>query len=105
MSLPTEFDALADALQRLMALLEESEERFWLPYLRRGLRDVQERKLAGATSVLGCYGGQDTLSDLSIGAVYRDQDPLRYRNLNARLVALRTEVFKCADQIASRRSW
>lgn len=105
MSLPAEFDALADALKRLMALLEESEERFWLPYLKRGLRDVQERKLAGATSVLGCFGGQDTLSDLSIGAAYRDQDPLRYRNLNARLVALRTEVFECADQIASRRSW
>ena len=105
MSLPAEFDALAAALNRLMALLEESQELFWLPYLKRGLRDVQDHKLAGATSVLGCYGGQDTLSDLKIGEVYRTQDLLRYRNLNARLAELRTEVFDCANQIASRRSW
>lgn len=105
MSLPAEFETLASALNRLMALLEECDEQFWLPYLKRGLRDVQDRKLAGATSVLGCYGGQDTLSDLCIGAVHREQDPLRYRNLNARLSELRTEVFQAADQIASRRSW
>lgn len=105
MSLPAEFEALAGALNRLLALLEEAQEGFWQPYLRRGLRDVLAHKLAGATSVLGCFGGQDTLSDLSIGETLRDADPLRYRNLNARLVELRTEVFQCADQIASRRSW
>ena len=105
MSLPAEFEALAGALDRLLALLEEAEEGFWLPYLRRGLRDVQANKLAGATSVLGCFGGQDTLSDLQIGEAFREQDPLRYRNLNARLAQLRTEVFDCADQITSRRSW
>lgn len=105
MSLPAEFEALASALERLLALLDEAEAGFWQPYLRRGLRDVQAHKLAGATSVLGCFGGQDTLSDLSVGEAFRVEDPLRYRNLNARLTELRTEVFECADQIASRRSW
>jgi len=105
MSLEQDFDALAAAVTRLIGLLDEAEERFWPRYLARGLQQIHVRKLAGATAVLGCFGGQDTLSDLVVAQSYRLQDPVRYRNLNARLGQLRTEVFECADVIASRRSW
>lgn len=104
-TLHEQFDELARVLRALISLLEEADERFWIPYLRRGLRQVEERKLAGATFVLGCYGGAETFSDLVIGLAYKDTEPLRYRNLNARLASLRTDCFESANAIAARRSW
>jgi hypothetical protein len=104
-TLQDQFDTLSDGLERLIGLLEEADERFWIPYLRRGQRQVDERKLGGATFVLGCYGGEDTFSDLVIGRHWETQDPLRFRNLNARLNVLRTEVFHAANAITSRRAW
>lgn len=103
--LTEEFELLHAHVQALIGLLEEAEETFWAAYLRRGLRLVEARKLAGATAVLGCYGGEDTLSDLVIGRRWEADDPLRFRNLNARLSHLRNETFAAANAIASRRSW
>ena len=105
MSLSDDFEYLAEAVARLIGLLEEADEGFWLPYLKRSLRDIKAHRLAGATSVLGCYGGQDTLSDLVVGAGRHDANTPDYRNLNARLSELRSEVFQRADRITSRRSW
>ncbi len=105
MSLNDDFEYLADAVAQLIGLLEEADERFWLPYLNRSLRDVKAHRLAGATSVLGCFGGEDTLSDLSISATGTESNALRTRNLNARLTQLRSEVFRRADRITSRQSW
>jgi hypothetical protein len=103
--LERDFDDLAAYLRRLIGLLEEADDRYWVIYLRRGLREVEEHRLSGATHVLGCYGGEDTFSDLVIGKRWALDEPLRYRNLNARLVALRTETFEAANVIASRRNW
>ena len=104
-ALAAEFDVLEKDLLALLGLLEEAEERFWHNTLARGLRQVRDRKLAGATYILGCYGGQETFSDLVIGARFSESEPLRYRNLNARLVELRTRTFESANAIAARRSW
>ena len=106
--LDEEFRELGAAVRELIGLLEEVDERedgFWLPYLRRGLRLIEENKLAGATAVLGCFGGEDTFSDLVIGRSLEKTDPLRFANLNARLGALRNRTFDTASAIASRRSW
>ena len=104
-ALDDEFLALEEAVRRLIALLEEADERFWIGYLTRGLRQLQEHRLSGATFVLGCFGGEGTLSDLVIGAQLENSDPLRFRNQNARLGHLRTAVFEAANVITSRRSW
>jgi hypothetical protein len=104
-ALESQFAALADDIEQLAALLEEADERFWIPYLERALRQVREHKLAGATFVLGCYGGQDTLSDLVIARRWETAEPLRFRNLNARLTHLRNRVFDSANAITSRRAW
>lgn len=104
-ALSDEFEALENAVMQLIGLLTEAEERFWIPYLTRGLTQIQENKLAGATFVLGCFGGQDTLSDLVIGAELEQSDPRRFRNQNARLGHLRTAVFEAANAITARRSW
>ncbi|MEZ5550794.1 MAG: hypothetical protein R3E82_07900 [Pseudomonadales bacterium] len=109
--LDEEFDELGDAVRALIGLLEEvapvagGQEKFWLTYLRRGLMQIDEHKLAGATAVLGCFGGEDTFSDLVIGRDLEVSEPLRFRNLNARLVELRNRTFDTASAIASRRSW
>jgi hypothetical protein len=92
-------------VEELIALLDEEDERFWISYLRRGLRQVTENRLSGATFILGCYGGSDTFSDLAIGERWRQTDPIRFRNLNARLGHLRTQTFEAANAITSRRSW
>ena len=104
-SLATEFEALENDLVALLGLLEEADERFWRNTLARGLNQIREKKLAGATYVLGCFGGQDTFSDLVIGSRYSESEPLRFRNLNARLTELRTRTFESANAIAARRSW
>ena len=102
-NLQSEFDQLERDLQQLVALLEEAGATFWSRMLSRGMSKIQARELAGATYVLGCYGGIDTFSDFTISA---DQfDELQVRNLNARLNQLRTATFESAQAIAARRSW
>lgn len=104
-TLHEQFDELVLCTEALIGLLEEADERFWIPYLRRGLAQVRDHKLAGATFILGCFGGEDTFSDLVIGQRWETGEPLRYRNLNARLGHLRTRTFEAANAITSRRSW
>lgn len=103
--LESQFIHLGRQLEALIRLLEEADERFWVPYFRRGLAQVQQNRLAGATFTLGCYGGVDTFSDLVIGRNWEETDPLRYRNLNARLSELRNRIFDAANTITSRQSW
>ena len=104
-SLERDFALLETDLQALLGLLEEAEETFWRNTLARGMRKVRDQKLAGATYVLGCYGGVETFSDLVIGRKFEDSEPLRFRNLNARLSNLRSRTFDSANAIAARRSW
>lgn len=103
--LDRQFDQLGDNVAKLIALLEESGDPFWIPYLKRGLAQIRENRLSGATFVLGCYGGLETFSDVVIGRALEDSDPLAFRNLNARLSHLRTTTFECANAITSRRAW
>ena len=103
--LEIQFSLLARDIEAVIGLLEESGDRFWIAYLERALRQVREHKLAGATFLLGCFGGQDTFSDLVIGARWATEEPLRFRNLNARLATLRTQVFDSANAITARRAW
>ena len=103
--LDRQFDQLGDNVAQLISLLEESGDPFWISYLRRGLAQVREHRLSGATFILGCYGGTDTFSDLVIGRRFEHSDPLAFRNLNARLSQLRTSTFDSANAITSRRAW
>ena len=103
--LAEQFNTLAHLLRQTISLLEESEERFWLAYLKRGLKKIDEGHLAGATFILGCYGGQDTFSDVIIGRHWEQDAPLRFQNANARLQSLRNDIFESASAIASRRHW
>ncbi len=104
-TLTDQFDALSHQLRQTISLLEESDDRFWIAFLQRGLRQVEERRLSGATFVLGCYGGEDTFSDVVIAQQWAESDPLNHRNANARLHALRNAIFESANAIASRRHW
>lgn len=104
-SMATEFRNLENLVTQLLGLLAEAEDNFWPAYFRRGLSRIQRHELAGATFVLGCYNGMDTFSDLVVGKQWQTSDPVRYRNLNARLTDLRTRVFQSANQIASRNLW
>lgn len=103
--LDRQFNQLGDNVAQLIGLLEESGDSFWIPYLRRGLAQVRENRLSGATFILGCYGGAETFSDLVIGRRFEHSDPLAFKNLNARLARLRTSTFECANAITSRRAW
>ncbi len=103
--LQKQFDELGEDVTRLIGLLEESQDPFWIPYLKRGLAHVRQNRLAGATFILGCYGGENTFSDLVIGRRFEESDPLRFRNLNSRLSDLRTRTFESANAITSRRAW
>lgn len=103
--LDRQFAELGDNVTRLIGLLEEADDPFWVPYLRRGLAQVQEHRLSGATFILGCFGGSETFSDLVIGRHLEQSDPLTFRNLNARLAHLRTATFESANAITSRRAW
>lgn len=100
-----QFDAIAEITERLVGLLDESGETLWIRYFRRALPLVKAYKLAGATHVLGCYGGRDTFSDLVIGEQWESSDPLRFKNLNARLQRERDALFAAANRITSRESW
>lgn len=103
--LESEFRVLERNVEELIALLHEEDERFWSGYLKRGLVQVAENRLSGATFILGCYGGHETFSDFRIGERWQESDPLRHQNLNARLSGLRTTVFESANVITARRSW
>jgi hypothetical protein len=103
--LDSQFINLGRHLEALISLLDEADEHFWAPYFRRGLAQVRQNRLAGATFTLGCYGGVDTFSDLVIGVDLRHTDPLKYRNLNARLGELRNRIFDAANAITSRQAW
>jgi hypothetical protein len=103
--LDRQFDQLGDNVAKLIGLLEESGDPFWVPYLKRGLIQVRAHRLAGATFILGCYGGAETFSDLVIGRRFEHTDPLMFRNLNARLSHLRSQTFECANAITSRQAW
>ena len=100
-----DFAHLAESLQQLIGLLEEGGDRFWVGAFRRGLIQVEEHRLSGATFVLGCYGGVDTFSDFVLAPDLEAREPLSYRNLNARLTELRTRTFEAANAIAARRNW
>jgi hypothetical protein len=100
-----QFATLARDVEALISLLEEADAHFWIPYLNRGLQMVKGNKLAGATFILGCYGGAETFSDLVIARPLQHTEALRFRNLNARLGELRTRVFESANAITSRRAW
>ena len=104
-ALAKQFEELAHQLRQLIALLEESEDPFWISSLQRGLHQVDAHHLAGATFVLGCYGGENTFSDVTIGRQWQQSHPLKYQNANARLISLRNKIFTSADAIASRRHW
>ena len=103
--LDQEFRTLERDVEELIALLQEEDETFWSNYLRRGLSQLSENRLSGVTFILGCYGGVETFSDFHLGERWQDEEPLRYRNLNARLNQLRTTVFEAANVITARRSW
>ena len=104
-TLDAQFTLLEADVRALVALLLEAEEGFWANALKRSIAEIEAHHLAGATSVLGCYGGVDTLSDLVIGRQWSDAEPQRFRNLNARLDYLRTRTFDSANAIAARRTW
>jgi len=62
---------------------------------------VREKKLAGATYVLGCYGGEDTFSDLVVYPELINSDPQQHHVLNNRLGRLRDTIFMVANDIAA----
>ena len=45
--------------------------------MQRALPKIEDHELAGATLVLGCYGGMDTFSDLELGKAIIQSDPIR----------------------------
>ncbi len=104
-ALGDEFEELGKNVRLLIALLREADEVFWSRTLERGLPKIEARELAGATFVLGCYGGVDTFSDFELAGELAATEPLRHRNLNARLTELRTAAFESAQGIAARRNW
>ena len=104
-TLNQQFIDLGNATRALVGLLNEADERFWVMCMQRALPKIEDHELAGATLVLGCYGGMDTFSDLELGKGMIDSDPVRYRNLNARLDHLRTKTFEAARSIAARQTW
>ena len=103
--LTQEFEQLGQHTEALIELLEEVGDPLWPRYFKRGLAMIRERRLAGATYILGCYGGHETFSDLTIGAEWLPDHPLKYEALNARLGRLRTAAFESASLIASRKLW
>ena len=105
MSLTREFENLLGLTHDLIALLEEAGDKFWPLYLKRALPKLEQRQLAGATYLLGCFTGQGSMSDLVLGAKLEQTDQLQYRTLNARLNRIRNELFSSAQSIASRKLW
>ena len=57
MTLNQQFIDLGNATRELIGLLNEADERFWIMCMQRALPKIEDHELAGATLVLGCYGG------------------------------------------------
>ena len=104
-SLEEDFKELGFLTRRIIGLLEETDERYWILMFSRSLEQIETNNLSGATSVLGCFGGADTFSDLILAKHLEESEPLRFKNLNARLERLRNETFQAARKIASRKNW
>jgi hypothetical protein len=104
-TLQDQFDHLADIVRQTDSLLQEGGDQFWHRYLQRALIQIEANQLAGATSVLGCYGGVDTFSDFVLAPGLEEENPLVYRNLNNRLTHLRNQLFSAANNITSRQTW
>lgn len=104
-TLNQQFIDLGNATRELIGLLTEANESFWVMCMQRALPKIENHELAGATLVLGCYGGMDTFSDLELARGLFHDDPIRYRNLNSRLDHLRTKTFEAARCIAARQTW
>ena len=105
-NLEQEFNKLEKSVLQTIGLLEEiGGQRYWLIMFRRALKSIKEKELAGATSVLSCFGGEDTFSDLRLAQSVKEDESLRIRNLNLRLDRLRGEMFESAKRIASRTLW
>ncbi len=105
MSLRDEFRNLERLTKDLISLLEEDQDSFWPLYLKRALPKLEQRQLAGATYLLGCFTGEGSMSDLVLASQYEQSDALRYRTANARLTRLRNDLFASAQKIASRQLW
>ena len=105
LTLNQQFIDLGNVTRELVGLLNEADERFWVMCMQRALPKIESHELAGATLVLGCFGGMDTFSDLELGKDMMESNPVRYRNLNARLDHLRTKTFEAARSIAARQTW
>ena len=104
--LEKEFEELERSVRQMIGLLEEiNGQKYWLIMFRRALKSIEAKELAGATSVLSCFGGEDTFSDLRLAQSLKEDEPLRIRNLNLRLDRLRGEMFESAKRIASRTLW
>tara|TARA_Y100001935_G_scaffold48981_1_gene40745 strand:+ start:897 stop:1232 length:336 start_codon:yes stop_codon:yes gene_type:complete len=104
-SLEEDFRELSFLARRIIGLLEETDERYWILMFSRSLEQIETNNLSGATSVLGCFGGEDTFSDLILAKHLEESEPLQFKNLNARLERLRNETFQAARKIASRKNW
>ncbi len=104
-ALEDQFEALDASVRELLDLLHEADETFWSRTFQRALPQIEQRRLSGATFVLGCYGGVDTFSDFVLAPHLEADEPLRFQSLNARLVRLRTQTFEAANAIAARRAW
>ena len=104
--LQQEFDELERAVRETIGLLEEVDgQKYWLIMFRRALLSIEAKELAGATSVLSCFGGEDTFSDLILEQSFKEEESLHIRNLNLRLDRLRSTMFESAKRIASRTLW
>ena len=104
--LQQEFDELERAVRETIGLLEEVEgQKYWLIMFRRALLSIEAKELAGATSVLSCFGGEATFSDLRLEQSFKENETLHIRNLNLRLDRLRSKMFESAKRIASRTLW
>ena len=64
-TLNQQFIDLSNTTRELIGLLVETDEKFWLMVMRRAVVKVDAHELAGATLILGCYGGMDTFSAVS----------------------------------------
>ena len=104
-SLDEDFRALSFLTRRIIGLLEETDERYWILMFSRSLEQIETNNLSGATGVLGCFGGEDTFSDLILAKHLEKSDPLQFKNLNARLNGLRNETFQAARKISTRQNW
>lgn len=104
-TLDEQFERLARQLRQTISLLDATHDCYWANFLQRGLKQVDLRRLSGATFVLGCYGGENTFSDVTIAHQFEHSDPLQFSNANARLHALRNDMFETANAIASRKHW